>query len=634
MVGSFGAIGLLLAPAVVAFGTINSLGQEAEHERITRIALQCPDGEYKENGDCFEPISMISFAGGNGTFGAIGAPDGGADALKSEAHCDDADYMDYAKWGINGTYPHSKDDRNKALAECYTHMRELWEGGIKSASELLDSDGKIIAKEVVLAEEGGKGLPCVYSGSISGRAKCDAFEGLGRALHGLQDFYSHSNWVDDTGVKPAEPVPPGLGQKDIAPFLSMVSGSGPSADNLPEDLSTGCFNLFGHDTVEGAAACEKEGRFITHVVMNKDKGKIETQPLAQVSLAGESATLTSVSRTERGNFSDNFERAVRGAVLETRRQWGDFRTKLVQTYGVERGKLMICALTRDFPLRDCGREGNTVALVLGGPSVVNVAEELRNRVQPSTRVGIFDRSKQYAAFGSNTSLSGIKGEGDLDKGIGLAVDTLNGTDRDSIIVIASELGSANVAAIVTSVQNSEKKKIRLSIGLLPSPSSKRRRALRFWRRDTNQDDNNAVASAVLRTGGTFAVLANEDAKDEFASHVLGWGGSQTKLFTDLTVYDDGDRDFSHEFTGENVLNVTVTAYNGSATLALSEDGKERGRASGSVVSLQHKDKDTTVTASVQHEGLYSIALTYASAALPTSFTALPVMLAGLAYVFV
>lgn len=636
------ALGLLLAPAVTAFGTINSLGQQAEHERITRTALQCPEGRYLDDGSCFEPISMVSFAGGNGTFGAIGAPDGGADALKSEAHCDDADYMDYAKFGLNGTYPHSKESRNQALRDCYEHMKELWDGGVAAAAELLDEHGQLIAKETVLAEEdSGRGVPCVYSGSFSGRAKCDAYEGLGRALHGLQDFYSHSNWVDDSGIIPEARVPPGLGKTDLAPFLSMVSGSGPAADNIPDDFSTGCFNIFGHDTVEGAAACEKDGRLITHVVVNKDKGQIDVQPLVDVAIGGGNGTrLTSVSRTARGNVSDNFERAVRGAVLETRRQWADFRAKLVQTYGEDRSRLMVCALTRDFPARDCVG-GRNIALVLSGPGVAAPAEEVRSRAHGTDRVAVFDGGRQYAAFGSNVSLSGLTGEGGLHNGVSLAVDALNGTAKDHIVVIASEL---DADALVTAIGKAEQKHVRVSLGVYPAAQSRRRRALRFLReardrillaRSTGQDDNNKVATAVLKTGGTFAVLANEGAKDEFASHVFQWTASaKTRLYRDLTVYDDGARDFTHELGDKQTVNITVTSFNGSALVSLIEDGTERARAEGSKVSLQHTDDDTTVTAHVEKEGLYSIAVSYTSAGIRAGLAALPVVIAGLAYMVV
>src|SRR5438034_9693398 len=64
---------VITAPAAHAFGTINGLGQRAEHERITRAALACPPG-VKSDGSCFEPRSIDQLAGHSGTFGGVGAP--------------------------------------------------------------------------------------------------------------------------------------------------------------------------------------------------------------------------------------------------------------------------------------------------------------------------------------------------------------------------------------------------------------------------------------------------------------------------------------------------------------------------------------------------------------------------------
>ena len=57
-----------------AFGTLSVAGQDREHERITRNALEC--GLAPANVQpCFEPDSMDELAGTSGTFGAVGAPD-------------------------------------------------------------------------------------------------------------------------------------------------------------------------------------------------------------------------------------------------------------------------------------------------------------------------------------------------------------------------------------------------------------------------------------------------------------------------------------------------------------------------------------------------------------------------------
>jgi hypothetical protein len=69
------AIAVSLAAAVhtaSAFGTVIGMGQNAEHERITRIALACPTARGHT---CFQPRSMAALAGEAGRPGAIGLAD-------------------------------------------------------------------------------------------------------------------------------------------------------------------------------------------------------------------------------------------------------------------------------------------------------------------------------------------------------------------------------------------------------------------------------------------------------------------------------------------------------------------------------------------------------------------------------
>src|SRR5262245_1788384 len=86
-----------LAPAAAsAFGTVNMLGQRAEHERITRLALACRAGQPRD-GSCFEFYAVNNVAGFPGSFGAVGAPDNIPMHLTGGPfywHCDDADYLD------------------------------------------------------------------------------------------------------------------------------------------------------------------------------------------------------------------------------------------------------------------------------------------------------------------------------------------------------------------------------------------------------------------------------------------------------------------------------------------------------------------------------------------------------------
>ena len=69
------AVVCLTAWSAQAFGTANLLGQNAEHEKITRLALA---------GQGFERKSLDELAGKGGTFGAVGAPDNPARIEKGE----------------------------------------------------------------------------------------------------------------------------------------------------------------------------------------------------------------------------------------------------------------------------------------------------------------------------------------------------------------------------------------------------------------------------------------------------------------------------------------------------------------------------------------------------------------------
>jgi hypothetical protein len=628
-------IPLILAPtAVLAFGTINTAGQQAEHERVTRIALACPDNTPSD-GSCFEPFSMTSFGGGQGTFGAVGSPDGGTEVFEPKAHCDDADYIDYAKHGLNGTYPRSKDDRNKVVIECYNFLKSKFTAGIDSAAELLDENGNLKSDEVSLASNEGKESTCTFLGGWSNRAKCDVYDGLGRALHGVEDFYSHSNWVDDISITPSADNPPGLGNTGIAPFLSMVNGTGPTAENIPDDLSTGCFILSISDATDGAAACLKEGRTITHVVLNKDKGTINVTPQAAVPPP---SPFTSDPKTPRGQIGQNFERAVEGAVLEGRRTWADFRTALTTKYGADKANLMICALTRDYPLRDCV-PGRRLALVLDSPAAADVGKaitsSLTSETKPGDRAGdevsVSDaQSTVYPLGDPANAVWNVTSGNALAASVRRATQAFNATKNDGILILATaSSGSGNISDLISAIEAAGTKGIRVSHGLITYQPNVARRALRFVARmlrardDGSRWANNDVATAVLKTGGAYAVLNNADVQSQFAQHLLFWGvtnaeANAPKLYPDVTSVVNSELTYQYTLSEKKKVNATVAALNGgSASVALNEDGKERGKGSGSTVSLQYvaaKDDTVEVKVSPQDSGLFAVSLGLSSSA--------------------
>ena len=328
------------APGSAAgFGTIDSGGQNREHERITRAALACA-GDGGSEADCFEPRSIDLLAGHGREFGAVGTPDKDELSLPA-AHCDNVDFL-------AGEYPRTREQATDALLDCVNQLRVRFGQGADSAPALLDAQGQIVPDQVTLDPECRFGEATSREAADS-RAKCMTLEGLGRVLHGAQDFYAHSNWADT--ADPTRPVgvdnPPGLNLPGPSPVLDL---RGETTPDVPPDLTGGCYAL--RDQVPGVGECEQR---VTHAALNKDRGLIDPA-------TGDATDPT----TPRGLVEDNFAKAVTGAVAETRRQWRDFRSELTDRYGRERAEMMICALTHDDPVNDCpGRPlGPVVGIVL------------------------------------------------------------------------------------------------------------------------------------------------------------------------------------------------------------------------------------------------------------------------------
>jgi hypothetical protein len=366
---------LLIAPAPVhAFGTINGLGQRAEHERITRAALACAPG-VKSTGDCFEPRSIDQLAGHSGTFGGVGAPD--LDEFSTPAaHCDDADFLN-----VPG-YPQSRAAATAALMACIAHLRTDFQNGIAGADGLFDSDGELVGSEVDLTSD------CTFAGGFAGRKKCNAIEGFGRALHGAQDFYSHSNWADESDPTRAIGVnnPPGLNLPGPSPILDLA-GTGTPA--VPVDLTTGYYAGVVADLATFCTGLLSGlNTRITHACLNKDEALIDPT----------SGTATDAKST-RGRVLSNEQKAVSGAIAETRRQWADFRAALISRYGADIGHRMALAITQDVPKVDLvfsiDTTGSMSPYIAAAIAAANdVVDALSGRGSPEIltdyRVGIVD----------------------------------------------------------------------------------------------------------------------------------------------------------------------------------------------------------------------------------------------------
>lgn len=322
------AAGLLVAGSAFGFGTVAGVaGQNAEHERITRLALGCDN-----SGPCFGAATLTDLAGewaeGRPVFGAVGAPDRSGMVMKSPPHCDNGDFLPgvgYPALNRDGLAP------RKQLEACRAFADGKLNEAVADAGAILDGQGRIRSSQV--------GGGCVFVLGVPGRAKCNALEAFGVVLHTSQDFYAHTNWVDRPD--PKRPVgadnPPGLGMSGPAPWISLRPGT---AGVFPVGLISGCFAL--PSEAKGCAYAMAGGtrQRVMHAVLNKDEGVINP------AFIGSGAT-------PRGAVEDNFRRAVEAAIADSRDKWALFQERLVVRYGPARGAKIACAIRMDDPVRDC-----------------------------------------------------------------------------------------------------------------------------------------------------------------------------------------------------------------------------------------------------------------------------------------
>ena len=302
---------------------------------------------------------MDLLAGRDPYFGGVGAPD--SDEISNPAaHCDNADFL------AEAGYPRTRDLATAGLLECVNHLRIRFDEGIDGAADLVDAQGRVMQAEVQLDPP-----DCKLIEGLEERAKCISLEGLGRALHGAQDFYAHSNWADE--ADPTLPVgddnPPGLNLPGPSAVLDLQTDSTPTA---PAELATGCYVL--KDQIPGVGECA--GR-VTHAALNKDNGLVDPT-------TGDVIDPT----TPRGMVKDNFAKAVAGAIAETQRQWQDFQSELSARYGEENAALMVCALTHDDPVDGCPDRESTgflVGLLLAACAALTAAVLIVIRVRRRRR---------------------------------------------------------------------------------------------------------------------------------------------------------------------------------------------------------------------------------------------------------
>lgn len=561
------------------------LGQHNEHEMITRLAFQCPGAStgniinVKSDGICFEPRSLDQLAGthfdvqgfpipGGGTNGAVGAPDT-LDPVPEgpEAHCDDADFID-----IPG-YPRTREQATQALQTCVDHIRGRFKQAWKSATDLIELDEEVTNAEgsAHLQKKGQlrirrdmvdlspfAGGDCRFAFSplhinTFARAKCATIEALGRALHGVQDFYAHSNWADEHDA--SQPIgvanPPGLGRNDTAPFLDLRAHGEIPRELVPRNLSTGCFVV--PDATPGRSNCE--GR-VSHHTMNKDHGVVYLD-----GTFGEIGPGT--PRTEKAS-EENFKRAVMAAVEDSRNAWKALREELRDIYGAEKGDLMICALVRDDPVRDCIPRSVAVVIDLSTQARQNGVLQLERQVAMSLAVKMETSSGLHnmmtvVEFAESArvvypmespaylNLEGIHwtngtmrpfnenvhhppntttrlpahmtapihdGKADIGVGLSMAIDEIlrakpdgEHTERGAILLLTAGIEDEDdVHEVLQQIERASSEDIRVHYGCINPPLLPLQSFARSNASSVECLPGNGVISSVLKTGGTFSFL--------------------------------------------------------------------------------------------------------------------------------
>lgn len=364
------------APSAQAFGTVwGILGQNSEHERVTRLGLQC--GENVQPPECFQPASLDNLAGKRGTFGAVGAPDNIPLHLHRDRHywhCDNADWIEdgdrraqilgtrhYVPGGIYGQSRRAALDK---LFQCVQWGRDKLFGG----DTIRDPNGHPpatpdwgavpAARELVVRGRADTANPgtgifspsCTFNGVNAGRPKCKVMEPFGYVLHMAEDFYSHTNWADHQDPRRELMIgnPIGLDRHELAPFLDLRIGY--RDEFVPADFSGSCY-----PKSRCGATRVIHGESSTDLGLNKDKGLIDIRT-GRVTRPG----------TPRGAVEfegvTNVQRAVSMGAREAKRQWAVFREALVDRYGERQAAHQICVLTLDYA-EHCDRQN--VVLTVG-----------------------------------------------------------------------------------------------------------------------------------------------------------------------------------------------------------------------------------------------------------------------------
>jgi hypothetical protein len=433
-----------LVVSAYAFGTIRGIGQDAQHEKITRGALSCRPGQVAPNipGRCFQPKTMDQLAGTSnpnlpafsitkpttwiagfsnllhgGTFGAVGAPDLEG-FFGTVQHCLGGDWL-----RLEGhPYPQTRAQANAALTACHAYLRQNFERGLALANQLVDTTGKIDPQAVSISACNFVDIQTARDG-MSGFAdqirqysedhplelpKNFKLSLVLKALSLVDTAFASQQFV--RGVRsPADGTAKCQVLGSIGAVLHGIqdfyahgnwsdrpdSSKPIGIDNPPGLGQNGrppLMNMLSSSAVITPGlitACfdfllgECDGRIDHNADLGKDAGTIKvtvTGVLPNPIQAGG-------AETPRGKVSNNFAAAVLGSERESYYNWVDFSRQLIFRYGAFRGTQMICAITHDDPVKDCVQtEPTTTSQTV--PGIIISGNELSFTGDPCHGAGI------------------------------------------------------------------------------------------------------------------------------------------------------------------------------------------------------------------------------------------------------
>lgn len=337
---------LALPAGAVAFGTYDGLhGQSGEHGRITRAGQWC-QSSAAEKRNCWHSKAVEDVAGPlsgktpfSSNLGAVAIPDGTLFdiAANDDAHCDNLDYLIPSEDHAHVYTSDSLGQQRAKLLSCVNYLHDMFDTAVSTSLQIVDNQGFFRQQNIRRP-----GQPCKFSFTITSEPpvpankRCAAVDFYGQALHGAEDFYSHTNW-SDRAVAPFDAEnPPGYGQDSLASFLNFrhVDDFLPRGAYPSPPFSGGCFVL-GHQS-------ECDGH-VKHDTLAKDEGYVNPR-------TGEGTPTGDSNRRAREN--GNFGRAVSLAVKQVHDSWSAFQDRVKQV-DEQDSKQIVCAMVQDDTIHDC-----------------------------------------------------------------------------------------------------------------------------------------------------------------------------------------------------------------------------------------------------------------------------------------